>query len=306
MAAIDFPASPSVGQAFTAGNGVTYTWNGLLWVASGASAGGDVAAMGTGVGLAANTFATLVNNTIITGNSGGWHNTSNGRYTPPAGRYHLSATLFGYSNAGSLTIQLKFRKNGTDIGNNPVTSAPAANAWGECFADTTVDANGTDYFEVQGFFNPANTGGGSSFTAFPVSGIKGPPGDVGTIGDFLNATRLPGAAVGVATSGSPTTVVFLALPSGDWDVSANIALTPVGGGVGWGLAAGLAASAAIPNPGEGGATVSASSLGSTATVGISLPTIRIVGPATAYLLGIAPGHTSATGYGSINARKMHA
>ena len=41
MAALDFPASPTVGQVFTGGNGVIYTWNGLLWVASGASAGGD-------------------------------------------------------------------------------------------------------------------------------------------------------------------------------------------------------------------------------------------------------------------------
>jgi len=32
MAAIDFPASPSVGQLFTAGNGVTYKWSGVLWL----------------------------------------------------------------------------------------------------------------------------------------------------------------------------------------------------------------------------------------------------------------------------------
>ena len=95
MAAIDFPASPSIGQAFTAGNGVTYTWNGLLWVASGASAGGDVYAKNsTGFGIG--TTETVVSfNTIVTGNSGGWYNTSNGRFTPPAGRYFIRVQMTG-------------------------------------------------------------------------------------------------------------------------------------------------------------------------------------------------------------------
>jgi hypothetical protein len=33
MAAIDFPASPTVGQTFAAGNGTTYQWTGTLWIA---------------------------------------------------------------------------------------------------------------------------------------------------------------------------------------------------------------------------------------------------------------------------------
>jgi hypothetical protein len=33
MAAIDFPASPTNGQIFTAGNGVSYQWNGTMWMA---------------------------------------------------------------------------------------------------------------------------------------------------------------------------------------------------------------------------------------------------------------------------------
>jgi hypothetical protein len=32
MAAIDFPASPTVGQIFVAGNGVSYQWTGTLWI----------------------------------------------------------------------------------------------------------------------------------------------------------------------------------------------------------------------------------------------------------------------------------
>jgi len=35
MAAIDFPAAPAVNQLFTAANGVTYQWNGALWITYG-------------------------------------------------------------------------------------------------------------------------------------------------------------------------------------------------------------------------------------------------------------------------------
>lgn len=37
MAAIDFPASPTVGQTFVAGNGVTYQWTGTLWIPIGST-----------------------------------------------------------------------------------------------------------------------------------------------------------------------------------------------------------------------------------------------------------------------------
>ena len=35
MAAIDFPATPTIGQQFVAGNGVTYQWDGTKWFAVG-------------------------------------------------------------------------------------------------------------------------------------------------------------------------------------------------------------------------------------------------------------------------------
>ena len=41
MAAIDFPASPTVGQNFLAPNGATYQWNGSLWLALAGSAPGN-------------------------------------------------------------------------------------------------------------------------------------------------------------------------------------------------------------------------------------------------------------------------
>jgi microcystin-dependent protein len=39
MAAIDFPASPTVGQQFTAANGVTYQWTGIMWIVAPGTAG---------------------------------------------------------------------------------------------------------------------------------------------------------------------------------------------------------------------------------------------------------------------------
>lgn len=45
MAALDFPAAPTVGQYFVAGNGVTYQWNGTMWLPVGGSSSiyiGDV------------------------------------------------------------------------------------------------------------------------------------------------------------------------------------------------------------------------------------------------------------------------
>lgn len=35
MAALDFPSAPTVGQYFVAGNGVTYQWNGTMWLPTG-------------------------------------------------------------------------------------------------------------------------------------------------------------------------------------------------------------------------------------------------------------------------------
>jgi hypothetical protein len=39
MAAIDFPASPTAGDTFVAGNGVTYQWTGTIWIPIGSTQG---------------------------------------------------------------------------------------------------------------------------------------------------------------------------------------------------------------------------------------------------------------------------
>ena len=176
MAAIDFPAGPSVGQAFTAGNGVTYTWNGLLWVASGASAGGDFCATSPGGTIGAS-LAVIIPATVITGNSGGWYSNSTGRYSPPAGRYAICGTISGFNAGAVVGPQLQLRKNGTAI----VTSATSSTAGNVCEAvvSGTFDANGTDFFDLAASSGTTVTyfGSGAVFSAFPISGIKGPPGD---------------------------------------------------------------------------------------------------------------------------------
>ena len=73
-----------------------------------AAAGGDFSALGTGIGLAANTWTTLTNSTLISGNTGGWLQ----RWTLHAAGWPLSSVGFAFwlLTAGSLTIQLKFRR----------------------------------------------------------------------------------------------------------------------------------------------------------------------------------------------------
>lgn len=173
MAAIDFPASPTVGQSFTAGNGVIYVWNGTLWLASGASAGGDFAAYSSSLAITT-TQATLIP-PVTTGNSGGWYNVANGRFTPPAGRYAIMASVAASATAPS-DLNLYLRKNGVLVQNFLDTSA-SNQWWANAVISTLVDANGADWFDIQG---KASIGSNCaiSITAYPISGIKGPPGDL--------------------------------------------------------------------------------------------------------------------------------
>src|SRR5262245_50658732 len=95
--AIDFPSSGLVvGQIFVAPNGVSYQWDGTLWKAVSMTGGGFAdffASHNATFSLPASTATTLTFNTVVTGNSGGWYSTSTGRFTPPAGRYFLTAGM---------------------------------------------------------------------------------------------------------------------------------------------------------------------------------------------------------------------
>ena len=176
---LDFPSSPSTGTTYTGGNGVVYTWTGTVWLASGASAGGDFCAISPGGTIGAS-LAVVIPATVITGNSGGWYSNSTGRYSPPAGRYAICGTISGFNAGAVVGPQLQLRKNGTAI----VTSATSSTAGNVCEAvvSGTFDANGADFFDLAASSGTAVTyfGSGAVFTAFPISGIKGPPGDPGT------------------------------------------------------------------------------------------------------------------------------
>jgi hypothetical protein len=153
MAAIDFPASPTNGQLFTPANGITYKFQTTpapgLWVAiSGSFGDGHVTATG-GLYVQQVGVDTLIPfQTIVSGNSGNWWNTSTSRYTPPAGKYWF------YANAGTQaptaangTWALKPRKNGVVIPNCGVSGSGGQTLWIGLTCGVYVDANGTDYFE---------------------------------------------------------------------------------------------------------------------------------------------------------------
>jgi hypothetical protein len=108
--------------------------------------------------------------TIMSGNSGGWLNVSNGRFTPPVGRYQLTGLLQLYSSSSLIIGAATLRKNGVVIpGTNFNSTSPAANNNTECVTAAIVDANGTDYFEMTAYGHVAASVTQALFLAFPVA-----------------------------------------------------------------------------------------------------------------------------------------
>src|SRR5215470_7253329 len=93
--------SPDLGQLFI----YYFDGNSSQWVpattsvAQQATAPGDFFATYTGAIAAA--AGTVLFPNVITGNSGGWYNPANGRFTPPAGRYRIQACLGGSMSTGA-------------------------------------------------------------------------------------------------------------------------------------------------------------------------------------------------------------
>jgi hypothetical protein len=80
---------------------------------------------------------------------GGYFNTSTGRFTPPAGKYRLTAVLY-YSNGlvDQSQARTQINKNGSA---EAVAFISAASTGGHSIvASAIVEANGTDYFSVVG------------------------------------------------------------------------------------------------------------------------------------------------------------
>jgi hypothetical protein len=99
-------------------------------------------------GLAAATVQ-IIPNTVGSGNSGGWYVPGTGRYTPPAGRYHIFATCAAAAAGGALQFTLQLRKNGVAIPGALATETPAAsNYYSTAKIGVNVDAGGSDYFDL--------------------------------------------------------------------------------------------------------------------------------------------------------------
>jgi hypothetical protein len=181
---MDFPASPTSGQLFVSPtNGVTYQWSSTYtaWLPlSVTGAGqGDFCYTTSGTLDMTGGGGVLLFNSSLSGNAGGWYNASNGRFTPPAGRYVIYS-LFTVFNGGGTSgnATLRIRKNGTNV----TSSQTQAIASGQVYfveVKATLDANGTDYFDIWAITSASQAQSGANqaiFGAFPITGVAQPAG----------------------------------------------------------------------------------------------------------------------------------
>jgi hypothetical protein len=111
----------------------------------------------------------VVCGTIVSGNTGSWYNTTNGRYTPPAGRYFIQCTgILQAPSGGNGTWSLTPRKNGTPVSGVALSGSGSALFLVPITCGLYVDANGTDYFEFVANAAAGMASNGGMFTAFPV------------------------------------------------------------------------------------------------------------------------------------------
>src|SRR5215475_103735 len=179
--AIDFPNTPAVGQIFVAPNGVSYQWNGTLWLQVSMTGGGTAsfASYFNGAVGWSGAWAPTTAQVVVAGNEGGWFVPGTGRFTPPPGRYHLYGSCTAGLTTNSTTFNIKFTKNGVDLVYGTQYTA-TANGMGNVAIETTVDANGTDWFDLQGIANNGtNMTGTLMWGAFPVPTPQPSPGFVG-------------------------------------------------------------------------------------------------------------------------------
>jgi len=145
--------SPDLGQLFI----FYFDGNSSQWVPATTSVAQQATAPGDFFATVGSTYtpnttpAAIVFNTVKTGNAGGWFNTANGRFTPPAGRYFIFCTATFIDQSATVSSgALDLRKNGAGgyayssvtISGNQYQAAVTVSG--------TFDANGTDYFEIYG------------------------------------------------------------------------------------------------------------------------------------------------------------
>src|SRR5882672_3477028 len=212
---IDFPASPTDGQVFSATNGVVYRWSATYtsWLAQTAppvlgGTGEVTATRPSGSVAVAGSDTVIPINTVTNGNAGLWFNTTNNRYTPPAGKYFITFSVT-YQGGPSAIAAIALRKNGTRVGQYVQGQISAAAGFAPLTLGEYVDANGTDFFDfVENVVSGVSSIGGV-FSAFPLTGIQGPtggaPGPV--VGDF--------AAAGTPSLGTTAAVMIMPVVNGN-------------------------------------------------------------------------------------------
>jgi hypothetical protein len=182
--------------------------------------GGDFHATTQSVaGINTSTWTTILFSNILSGNSGSWYNPATGRFTPPAGRYNFSAGVSFYSSVGSIQAQIALRKNGTALFQT-VGSSGGVNNYATAVAEATLDANGTDWFDIQ-VISGTNAPSGAQllwFLAFPISGVQGPPGVISNGFRVLQRT--------VIGSAQPTFDITN-IPADINDIDVHFSLLPV-------------------------------------------------------------------------------
>ena len=143
------PKAPNPGVGDNDTTIPTTAWvNAAIAAALPPAQGGDFWARSS-AGVATPTSLTVVwPNTINTGNSGGWFNPANGRYTPAAGRYFIRAQLWIPSTTAAVGTNIQIRKNGATVLCAAGQVPGNAGWWADPRCDCLVDATGLDYFEM--------------------------------------------------------------------------------------------------------------------------------------------------------------
>jgi hypothetical protein len=187
--ALDFPNSPTVGATFTSA-GVTWTWDGTKWVATGGSGGAladaFVATLSADqTGVVASTW-TKVNFNTAAFNQNTKFNTANGRFTPSAGAVQIDASLIPPAASTGGNVYVAIYKNGTVL---KVNSTQYPNT---IIIISIVDnANGTtDYYECWTYSTSAGV-----ITSNPLSTF---------FGGFAIAQQGPIGLTGPAGAGGPS------------------------------------------------------------------------------------------------------
>lgn len=187
MTALDFPASPAMGQLYVAPNGVTYQWNGVLWLSVQTSPLQKNSFMATIASAAIPAAPSVfIFNSFIYGDASSGYSTTTGRFTPPAGVYWLYAAGYGIYAGSSTALNMTLRKNGVPVAVD-VNTTYAAGGTNDVSVGALVESNGSDFFDVLVSANNTATMTNAYFTALPLSGMKGPTGDQGPPGGGLSA-----------------------------------------------------------------------------------------------------------------------